>query len=116
MGCEERNVRGWRSINRKERWTRSAEEECSGGLCYPEDGGGSRRLEARALLSQFHAGRSAAQTSSKVVSGISRLGVFSWVPHLFWVDRNPVPTSASQVNAAQSLGPWRVPHQKEKFK
>lgn len=79
-------------------------------------GAGSHRLEVRILISQFHARRSAAQTRSKVISGISRPGVLSWVPHLFRVSRNPVPTSPSQINAAQSLDLWRVPHQMEKLK
>lgn len=91
--------RGESTQLRKERSSRPPErQEHLGGPCYPMSGVDPTGQKLGAPLSQLHAGRPAAQTNSRVISGIPGPGVLSWVPHLFRVKRHAVTSSQSQVN------------------
>lgn len=64
-------------------------EEHPGGPCYPRSGVDSTGQKLRSLLSQLHAGKSAAQISFRMMSGIPGPGVLTRVLPLYRVKRHP---------------------------
>lgn len=76
--------------HRKGRSNRPPERaEHPGGPCYPRNGVDSTGQKLRSPLPQLHAGRSAAQINSRMMSGIPGPGVLTRVLHHFRVKRHP---------------------------